>query len=463
MYAAMPPRLPIGAPVEYLSTSAGGWCPAIVHGFNEGTGTYMLNTHPAAHPSKVRPVAAAAGGYAPVFAPPTAAGPPMQAATSDDFGGGPPPMHSIRQALPLQSLIAMPCARQPAAKHPPIPVADGVKCPSGHPMTAKVGREILSMFKRRSSTELMCDQCSASIDLKEDALYRCKECGIDVCLSCVAQMRTAGPVQRPGHVPMQRARTEGADVRDTVDQVMPGDILYLGPDTMGIHHTVLARSRITAVESRLAGELGGGPGVEVFQCHTIECTRSLTGKKTAWYAAISFFKRTGGLDGRLQLFADLAQESPDAINMFEESVPCKVLMHPFRGGRFNKHIFNEAVLWGATFADTYGRGHAVKAFMNQLRRHGHAQIIDAGDYPNTTSRCALLEKLHTTWGAPPICASLCIKVWQMYFELLAREGGQKGDAGVGEILQWMPIYCNQTTPSALLKALTARNWELRNL
>eukprot|EP00927_Polykrikos_kofoidii_P051654 TRINITY_DN4543_c3_g1_i1.p1 TRINITY_DN4543_c3_g1~~TRINITY_DN4543_c3_g1_i1.p1 ORF type:complete len:556 (-),score=99.21 TRINITY_DN4543_c3_g1_i1:74-1582(-) len=45
----------VGAAVEYLSTSRGCWIAASVRGFDEATGTYTLDVHPAAPPARVRP------------------------------------------------------------------------------------------------------------------------------------------------------------------------------------------------------------------------------------------------------------------------------------------------------------------------------------------------------------------------------------------------------------------------
>jgi len=47
-------RFQAGTAVEYFSRSAGDWVPAVVAAFDERSGTYRLDIHPAAHPSKVR-------------------------------------------------------------------------------------------------------------------------------------------------------------------------------------------------------------------------------------------------------------------------------------------------------------------------------------------------------------------------------------------------------------------------
>lgn len=47
-------RLPEGSAAEYWSTTFGGWIPAVIQGFSEETGTYVLDIQPVAVPSKVR-------------------------------------------------------------------------------------------------------------------------------------------------------------------------------------------------------------------------------------------------------------------------------------------------------------------------------------------------------------------------------------------------------------------------
>merc|ERR1712032_520783 len=49
----------IGARVEYFSEARGGWLPGVVQGFNAQTGAYVLDVHPAALPSKIRPAGVA--------------------------------------------------------------------------------------------------------------------------------------------------------------------------------------------------------------------------------------------------------------------------------------------------------------------------------------------------------------------------------------------------------------------
>lgn len=321
--------------------------------------------------------------------------------------------------------------------------AAAVRCPKGHPMFAKVAREMLNVV--RCSHITCCDQCKEPIDVQDGAWYRCKECKRDRCLSCVAT--------RGGREQMR------CEVRDPISEIMAGDIFYVGPDQWSIHHTILARSSMKEADPEIAEALEAPAGAEIFECHTIESTRALTGEATAWYATLSFFMRTGEVT---KLVADLPPGS-DTLQVFEAPVPVKVLLHPLRGTRLDEHIFNEAIVQGASRAQKYGRRQAVKAFLSLAMAPGNRVEIKPREFPTPEHRAKLLRDLRKRWGRRPICAALCVKVWQMYFELLGREAGLSQDRAVEQILRWMPVYSNRITPSALLKALSARGWQLHQL
>jgi hypothetical protein len=239
---------------------------------------------------------------------------------------------------------------------------------------------------------------------------------------------------------------------------MAGDIFYVGPDQWSIHHTILARSRMKVADEEIVEALEAPQGAEVFECHTIESTQALTGESTAWYATRSFFMRIGEVT---KLVADLPPDS-EVIQLFESPVSVKVLLHPLRGNRLDEHIFNEAIVQGASRAQKYGRRQAVKAFLSLAVTPGNRMMIQPKKFPTPQHRAQLLRDLRKRWGQRPICAALCVKVWQMYFELLGREAGHE-DRALKEILRWMPVYCDRITPSALMKVLTERGWELRQL
>jgi hypothetical protein len=197
------------------------------------------------------------------------------------------------------------------------------------------------------------------------------------------------------------------------------------------------------------------------ECHTVETARSLSGEMTEWYPTVSYFVRGGGRWPTAMLVADKPVDS-NVLNIIEEAVPVKVAMHPLRGEKFDNHIFNEAVIWGCGTARPYGKRQAVRSFLSQARRRGKPRTLEPKEYRTPEARAALRSSLRESWEARPICASLCIKVWQMYFELLGRAAGNPDEA-VKEVLRWMPVYSNRTTPSALLKALTQRGWRMRVL
>jgi hypothetical protein len=199
-------------------------------------------------------------------------------------------------------------------------------------------------------------------------------------------------------------------------------------------------------------------GAEVFECPTIEVTQGSKGEDTEWYPATTYFQR---IDGKTVVVADLPTGS-DELQVAEPAVALKVLLHPLRGERFNHQAFHNAVDWGSETADKYGKRQAVKAWLAQAWNHGAPEVIMAEAFSDVQSRADLLQDLHSSWEKRPICSALCIKVWQMYFELKGRGEGQIDEA-VQEILRWMPVYSDRTTPSALLQALTVRGWMLHQL
>jgi len=71
-----------------------------------------------------------------------------------------------------------------------------------------------------------------------------------------------------------------------------------------------------------------------------------------------------------------------------------------------------------------------------------------------------MEDLRARRSRKPICSSVAIQVWQQYFELVCGSGPQGVDLAARQILRWMPLYSDATTPSALLKALSKRGWIL---
>jgi len=363
--------------------------------------------------------------------------------------GPPANFATVRMAIPVPSLILTKAARGKALD---IMCGPGgqtgaacplhVKCHLGHEMTAKAASEVVSAARIVGATTT-CSTCGGVIDKNQEVRYLCKPCGMTYCLPCAESM---------GNAQNRRPSLSG----DTARDVMPGDIFFLGPDPrFNIHHVVLCRSRMKPADYQIVGMLPNiPPGGEVLQCHMIESTQGSCGTVTAWYAAIGYFLRHAGT---CTLIAEMSQED-GSLAPLEPPVPVKVLMHPLRGELLDKHLFNEAVMWGASQATHYGKRQAVKAFMATLLHRDNC--IDPDDYQDLGSRIALREELHARWEARPICSSLCIKVWQMYFELLGRASGSV-EKGIIETLRWMPVYNDKTTPSVLLKILTRCGWQLR--
>lgn len=311
-------------------------------------------------------------------------------------------------------------------------------------MFAKVAREVLNVLGGSQSKK--CNDCHQPIDVRVDALYKCRACNIEFCMDCVHKR-----LQRKGLI------STPADA-DPLLEVMAGDIFFFGPDHWGIHHTVLARGSMSITHLDMVELLEVPAGAEVFECLTIESTQGSQGEDTEWYPATTYFQR---VDGKTFVIADLALGSNELL-VADSPVPLKVLFHPIRDGRFSHQAFHEAVNWGSETARSYGKGQAVKAWLAQAFNHGAPKVIRAEAFPDVESREGLLENLHSCWEQKPICAALCIKVWQMYFELKGRSEGQLDEA-VQEILRWMPVYSDSTTPSALLQALTRHGWVLHQL
>mmetsp|Transcript_28812 Transcript_28812/g.66417 ORF Transcript_28812/g.66417 Transcript_28812/m.66417 type:complete len:369 (+) Transcript_28812:56-1162(+) len=365
------------------------------------------------------------------------------------MGGPPSNFATVRMAIPVPSVCLSKGARGKALElmcgagvHDPGACPLHVRCPLGHEMAAKAASEVVSAA-RIIRTCTSCTQCGGVIDKNQEVRHLCKLCGLTYCLPCAESV---------GNAQNRRPSISG----DTARDVMPGDILFLGPDPrFNIHHVVLCRSRMRAADYQIVGMLPNiPPGGEVLQCHMIESTQASCGTVTAWYAAIGYFLRYAG---GFTMIAEMSQED-SSLAPLEPPVPVKVLMHPLRGELLDKHLFNEAVMWGASQATSYGKRQAVKAFMATLLHRDNR--IDADEYQDLGSRIALREELHARWEARPICSSLCIKVWQMYFELLGRASGSV-EKGIIETLRWMPVYNDKTTPSVLLKTLTRCGWQLR--
>jgi len=359
----------------------------------------------------------------------------------DRCANAPPVFSSIKRSVRLPNAIAV--AQRRHQETDDLSRAAVLQCDAGHIMFARVAREMFNVV--RGSWSNTCDGCGELMDLRTDAFYRCRVCNIAFCMDCVHER-----LQRKG-------LSSSADV-DPLLEVMAGDIFFFGPDHWGIHHTVLSRGKMSPANLEMVELLEAPDGAEVFECPTIESTQGAKGVDTEWYPATTYFLR---IDGETVVVADLATGS-DELQVAEPPVRLKVLLHPLRDGRFSHQAFHKAVDLGSETADKYGKRQAVKAFLAQALNSGVPEVIMAKAFPDMESRADLLEELHKCWEKRPICSALCIKVWQMYFEVKGQDAGQLDDA-VRDILRWMPVYSDRTTPSALLQALTVRGWRLHQL
>merc|ERR1712190_447248 len=87
--------------------------------------------------------------------------------------------------------------------------------------------------------------------------------------------------------------------------------------------------------------------------------------------------------------------------------------------------------------------------------------IDPEHFRDEESRAALLKEIRERHENRPICASVAIKVWQVYFQLRnANAGARADDKTVKDILKWMPLYCDATLPSTMVKVLAECGWTL---
>jgi hypothetical protein len=237
-------------------------------------------------------------------------------------------------------------------------------------------------------------------------------------------------------------------------QISAGDILLYGPDRWGIHHVVLARGPMK-LDQKAASVLCLGPDQEVYRCLTIESSEQIQGESTPWYAGRSFYARDTQ-SGAARHVGDL-EDGTRAIEKIQRQTPVKVLLHPLRHNSLSLDIdcFEEAIQRCAHASKSWNFNTAITSFFSR-REH-----LDAADYPDIMSRRALLQELRERWSKPPICTSVVIMVWQMYFEIACSKRGEDEDMVAKNILQWMPVLSDLTMPSKLLQVLTSCGWLLR--
>jgi len=241
--------------------------------------------------------------------------------------------------------------------------------------------------------------------------------------------------------------------------------LMVGPDWWGIHHVVLCRGPMQRVEeTMLARFVSHEPSLaayDLFEGPTIESSRPLKGLEYAWYPATSYFARRREEDAppdELWAVGDFA-DNTSTIHINSNLVPVKLLMHPLRPGTgapvMDLDTFRAAVDQSAALSKKWSQWTALAAIT--ARRTS----LHPTDYCNMAKRSELMEDLRRRWRRRPICSSVAIQIWQRYFELSSGTGPGGTDLAVQQILRWMPVKCDKTAPSALLKALSTAGWVLQ--
>jgi len=253
---------------------------------------------------------------------------------------------------------------------------------------------------------------------------------------------------------------EREKARKPLPEVLPGDVFLCGPDYWGIHHTVLSCGRLEPAEQRVKDAITQADDVEILKCATVETSQTaIVGGDAKWYQTCSYYSRNLET-GATQLVGDMIPGS-NQLEIYAEAVPVKVLLHPLRphrgGPELDEETFDKVIHKASAESKSYGRFTALEALVAgtpKLRR---------ADFPNVASRRRLFKDLIKRWERPPICSSVVIMVWQMYFAALFSDAGSwAADLAVQHILEWIPLWCDKTTPSMLVKCLTESGWLLKN-
>lgn len=348
--------------------------------------------------------------------------------------------------------------------------ANTLHCEQGHVMRVRVPREMFLWHPRYWAE---CDHCDARID-RTSASYCCKECNYFLCSSCSmdrlrGQSRAKYVQQQLGKINVCLSRASAPVIQETHEMVMPGDIFFCGPDNWNLHHVVLCCGPMRLADEETISHIyfhcPEVVGLKILECKTIESSRPLHGQDHPWYLAQTFFAQRpvvnedGGHCGlELLQVADLADGSW-VIGVSEVPVPVKMLLHPLRPRpntlSFDDQIFSKAVTACAKVSQQWSKATAVRALAAKRDR------IDPHDYDGLHGRKQLMSELCTSWSSRPICSSVAISIWQRYFLLLCNHRPDGIDITAQMILRWMPVRCDRTTPSALLKVLSTCGWSLR--
>eukprot|EP00931_Biecheleriopsis_adriatica_P093308 TRINITY_DN67053_c0_g1_i1.p1 TRINITY_DN67053_c0_g1~~TRINITY_DN67053_c0_g1_i1.p1 ORF type:complete len:518 (+),score=65.04 TRINITY_DN67053_c0_g1_i1:56-1555(+) len=356
----------------------------------------------------------------------------------------------------------------------PIP---GLRCPEGHQMTGRIEREVCgacSTFcghSKSCSGNCCCCMCACSGRCctcchrapcmhcgrefhHDEAYYRCHECDLNCCLSC--------------------ASTHGG-----LNEVLPGpgDVILAGP-FLTVTHVIAVVSQMERADESSREALGFPRSAELFCCTTVETTpmyrQCLVGggkmsdddsASTSWYRAYTYYMRDRE-KGAVNLVGVRPWDSSDPPQAISPQ-PTLFLLHPFRGelsSHFNSLVFQQAVKFWEAHSRTYSFSTAVRLLFKE-RSNFHPEM-----FPTPDLRAALLKEVRERWKCKPICASVPVKIWQKYFELVRNVDSSREDkqvhpqveaAIVRDIIRWMPVFSDATYPSVMVKVLGECGWTLR--
>eukprot|EP00929_Paragymnodinium_shiwhaense_P079388 TRINITY_DN41320_c0_g1_i1.p1 TRINITY_DN41320_c0_g1~~TRINITY_DN41320_c0_g1_i1.p1 ORF type:complete len:407 (-),score=72.10 TRINITY_DN41320_c0_g1_i1:127-1347(-) len=318
-----------------------------------------------------------------------------------------------------------------------------VKCSKrGHAMIGKVAEEGFREKMHFVCSRPQCNDCGEELDV-DGMRYVCEVCGEVKCHVC-ARHQLGLPVTD--------------DAPDAPVELKCGDIiLTLGGRMISTHHVILVLGGLKRDHS-IAAILNVPPGIEVWGCDVIESTGLEKGETCWWHQTYMYFARDP-YKGTAELIADISLGRENVINAAEEPVPMKVLLHPCRREWMRTMPLDEQAFRGVT-ADSASHSKkwslktAAKAYLSM--RAGKESGLHVEDYSTPEEREGLMVTLAETWRKKPICASVPIKVWQMYFNYTSRTTDEAAQA----TLKYMPLLCDRTTPSLLASKLTSKGWVL---
>lgn len=346
----------------------------------------------------------------------------------------------------------------PALEALVLPDSTSTKCPKGHQMSARLVKEIWQTMFSLSKPE--CFRCKEMIHW-DDARYFCRECQCSLCLDCQDEIESEKPVivslvrgwnMTPALRPLDRTAGQALAVR-------AGDILLMGPDMYGIHHVILCTGELQPADNSDRRHFGLKSHMELWQVPTIQSSRPLEGKDTAWYPSVCFIIRD--LMGPVDTICGDEDVDRNNVNIYEQPYPFKLLIHPFRKSLgltpIDQETFRGAVGAMAAISEPWNHLTGLKALGTMTVSNKRAKISES-DY---SSSHELVQAVRRSWATGPICSSVAVKTWQKYFEL---KFSSDVNQAAGHLLKYMPLWCDKTTPSMLTKVLSTRHWLLyRNL